>query len=160
RQLYVRRMDRLQATPIDGTESAEIPFFSPDGQWVGFWQPGPDTRQSGELKKVPLAGGPIVTICRTALPAGISWGANGRIIFANHGGGGLWQVADAGGTPEALTTPDPGKGELNHRLPHVLPDSSAVLFTIQRSSGGWDDTQVGVRSLVTGEQKVLVEGSA
>ena len=54
----------------------------------------------GELKKVPLAGGPVVTICRTALPAGISWGPNGRIIFANHGGGGLWQVADAGGTPE------------------------------------------------------------
>jgi serine/threonine-protein kinase len=160
RQLYLRRMDRLQATPIEGTEWAESPFFSPDGQWVGFWQAGPDTLQSGELKKVPLAGGPIVTICRTALPAGISWGSNGRIIFANHGGGGLWHVVDAGGTPEALTTPDLAKGELNHRLPQMLPDGSAVLFTIQRSPGGWDDTQVAVRSLVTGEQKLLVEGAA
>ena len=51
-------------------------------------------RQPGELKKVPLAGGPVVTLCRTALPAGISWGPHGRIIFANHDGGGLWQVAD------------------------------------------------------------------
>ena len=42
RQLYLRRMDRLQATPIEGTERAESPFFSPDGQWVGFWQAGPD----------------------------------------------------------------------------------------------------------------------
>ena len=51
-------------------------------------------------------------------------------------------------------------GELSHRLPHVLPDGNAVLFTIQRSPGGWDDTQVAVRSLVTGEQKLLVEGAA
>lgn len=157
RQLYVRRMDQLRATPIAGTERAETLFFSPDGQWLGFWQAASDSVQTGELKKVPLAGGPTVTICRTALPAGISWGSNGQIIFANHGGGGLWHVADGGGTPEALTTPDPAKGELNHRLPHVLPDSRAVLFTIQRSPGGWDDAQVAVRSLVTGEQKLLVE---
>src|SRR5262249_26772217 len=112
------------------------------------------------LKKVPLAGGPVVILCRTALPAGISWGPSGQIIFANHGGGGLWKVADAGGTPVALTTPDPANGELSHRLPHVLPDGSAVIFTIQRSSGGWDDTQVAVRSLFTGEQKLVVEGAA
>ena len=160
RQLYLRRMDQLQATPIGGTEWAESPFFSPDGQWVGFWQPASDSLQSGELKKVPLAGGPIVTICRTALPAGFSWGPNGRIIFANHAGGGLWQVTDAGGTPEALTTPDSARGELSHRLPHVLPDGRSVLFTIQRSPGGWDDTQVAIRSLVTGEQKLLVAGAA
>jgi serine/threonine-protein kinase len=159
-QLYLRRLDQLQATPIEGTEWADSPFFSPDGQWVGFWQAASDTLQSGELKKVPLAGGPIVSICRTALPAGISWGPNGQIIFANHGGGGLWQVADAGGMPEKLTTPDSTRGELSHRLPHVLPDGRAVLFTIQRSPRDWDDAQVAVRSLVTGEQKVLVESAA
>ena len=154
-------MDRLQATPIEGTERAESPFFSPDGQWVGFWQAGADiSALPRRAEEGPARGGPVVTLCRTALPAGISWGPNGRIIFANHGGGGLWQVADAGGTPEALTTPDPANGELSHRLPHVLPDGSAVLFTIQRSPGGWDDTQVAVRSLVTGEQKLLVEGAA
>ena len=163
RQLYVRRMDRLNATPIEGTDRAESPFFSPDGQWIGFWQAGPNAvgrLTSGELKKVPVAGGPVVTVCRTELPAGISWGPNGRIIFANHGGGGLWQVADAGGTPEAVTTPDLANGELSHRLPYVLPDGNAVLYTVQRSPGGWEDTQVMVRSLVTGEQKRLVEGAA
>lgn len=160
RQLYLRRMDRLHATPIERTERADSPFFSPDGQWIGFWQAASDDLQAGELKKVPIAGGPILTICRMALPAGITWGPNGRIIFANHGGGGLWQVADAGGTPEALTTADSAHGELSHRLPHVLPDGRAVLFTILRSPGAWDDTQVAVRSLVTGEQKVLVEGAA
>ena len=164
RQLYRRRMDQLQATPIAGTDRAESPFFSPDGQWVGFWQARvpADTAAPlvGDLKKVPIGGGPVVTVCQMTLPAGISWAPDGRIIFANHSGGGLWSVADAGGTPEALTTPDLGKHELSHRLPYVLPDGSAVLFTIQRSPGGWDDTQVAVRSLVTREQKTLVEGGA
>jgi len=163
RQLYVRRLERLEAMPLDGTDRAENPFFSPDGQWIGFWQAGPagiGRVGPGELKKVRVAGGPVVTLCQAELPAGISWGPTGRIIFANHGGGGLWQVSDAGGTPEVLTTPDLAQGELAHRLPHVLPDGSAVLFTIQRSPGGWDDTRVAVRSLVTGEQKVLVEGAA
>ena len=149
----------MQATPIEGREWAESPFFSPDGQWVGFWQAAPDTLQSGELKKVALAGSPIVTICRKALPAGISWGPNSRIISANHGGGGLWQVADAGGAPEALTTPDSARGELSHRLPHALPDGRAVLFTVQRSPGG-SGRRAGGCSVTqfTSEQKLLVDG--
>ena len=161
RQLYVRRLDRLDATPFPGTERAESVFFSPDGRWIGFWQAGADPATGalvGELKKVPVAGGPIVTLCRAELPAGISWAPNGRIVFAKQFGGGLWQVTDSGGTPEALTTPDAAKGEVSHRLPHVLPDGSAVLFTIQRSAGEWDDAQVAVRSQVTGETKVLLEG--
>ena len=31
-QLYVRRLDELDAIPIAGTEGASNPFFSPDGQ--------------------------------------------------------------------------------------------------------------------------------
>ena len=36
-QLYVRRLDQLQATPLPGTDGALIPFFSPDGRWIGFF---------------------------------------------------------------------------------------------------------------------------
>jgi serine/threonine-protein kinase len=160
RQLYLRKIDQLNAMPIAGTEGAESPFFSPDGQWVGFWQPDDRPARAGELKKVPTRGGPVVTLCRSGLPAGITWARNGRILFANHDGGGLWQVSDAGGTPEILTTPDAAKGELSHSLPHSLPDGNAVLFTVQRSRGAWEDAQVAVRSLVTGEQKLLVDGAA
>ena len=35
-QLYLRRMDRLTATPIPGTEGATKPFFSPDGTWIAY----------------------------------------------------------------------------------------------------------------------------
>ena len=160
RQLYVRTMGQLDASPIPGTEGAESPFFSPDGQSVGFWQPGSDAGGLGDLKKVRLSGGAAVPLARIALPGGISWGSHGRIVFASHRGGGLWHVSDAGGTPEELTKPDPAKGEFSHRLPDVLPGGEAVLFTIQKSLGGWDDAQVVARSLVTGTQTVLAEGAA
>ena len=100
-QLYARAMDQLSATPISGTSGGISPFFSPDGQWVGF---GAD----GELRKVPLSGGPAVTLCKAAALFGASWGDDGTIVFATQRNGGLSRVSAAGGTPETLTTPQPG----------------------------------------------------
>ena len=101
-QLYARAMDRLSATPIAGTSGGDSPFFSPDGQWVGFGA-------AGELRKVPLGGGPAVTLCKAAALFGASWGSDGTIVFATARNGGLWRVSAAGGTPEALTTLQPGE---------------------------------------------------
>ncbi len=50
RELYLRRLEELEAEPIEGTEGARMPFFSPDGQWVGF-------KTGDELMKVSLRGG-------------------------------------------------------------------------------------------------------
>jgi eukaryotic-like serine/threonine-protein kinase len=159
-QLYMRRLDRLEATPIPGTDGADSPFFSPDGQWIGFWQ-APLGSALGEIKKVPVDGGPAVTVCRAPLLGGVSWGSHGRIVFAHHeDGDGLWHVAEDGGTPEKLTTVDAAKGEFSHRLPYVLPGGDAILFTIQKAVASFDNAVVAVRSLVTGDQTVLVEGAA
>ena len=150
-QLYARAMNQLSATPIAGTSGAQSPFFSPDGQWVGFWA-------AGKLQKVPLAGGPAVPLCDAAAIFGASWGSDDTIVFATARNGGLWRVSAAGGTPQALTTPQ--EGEFSHRLPHVLPGGKAVIFTISKGAQRWDDTQVVVRSLETGQQTVLIEGGA
>jgi serine/threonine-protein kinase len=150
-QLYSRAMDQLSATPISGTSGGSSPFFSPDGRWVGFWA-------EGELRKVPLAGGPAVTLCRTAPLFGASWGTDGTIVFAAGRNGGLSRVSAAGGMPETLTTVQPG--EYSHRLPHVLPGGRAVIFTIAKAPARWNDAQVVVRSLETGKQTVLIEGGA
>jgi serine/threonine-protein kinase len=150
-QLYRRAMDQLSATPISGTSGASSPFFSPDGQWVGF-------AAGGELRKVPLSGGPAVTLCKAAALFGASWGDDGAIVFATARNGGLWRVSAAGGTPEPLTTPQPG--EYSHRLPHMLPGGRAVIYTISKGANLWDDTQIVVRSLETGQQSILVTGGA
>jgi serine/threonine-protein kinase len=144
-------MDQLSATPISGTSGASSPFFSPDGQWVGF-------TADGELRKVPLVGGPAVTLCRASALFGASWGDDGTIVFAEQRNGGLRRVSAVGGTPESLTMPQPG--EYSHRLPQMMPGSRAVIFTILKGPELWDDAQIVVRSLDTGQQTVLVTGGA
>jgi WD40-like Beta Propeller Repeat len=57
-RLYVRPRDQLQATPLAGTEGARDQFFSPDGQWIGFFS-------DGKLKKIPTQGGTPVTLGNT-----------------------------------------------------------------------------------------------
>ena len=76
---------------MPGTEGAAGPFFSPDGQRVGFWA-------DGELKKAPISGGPPVALCRIGMfpPYGTSWGPNDTVVFAKFRGG-LWRVSAEGG---------------------------------------------------------------
>jgi Tol biopolymer transport system component len=146
-QLYVRAIDSFEATPIPGTEGAEGPFFSPDGQSVGFFA-------EGKLKKVPLSGGAPLTLCSASAGRGASWGPDDAIIFAPSTGSGLYRVPAVGGAPKPLTVPDRKKGEFSHRWPEILPGGKALLFTIL----GVGEMRIGVLSLETGDRRVLVEG--
>jgi serine/threonine-protein kinase len=152
-QLYLRRLDELDAIPIAGTDGASTPFFSPDGQWLGFYA-------DGALRKVSVGGGPVVELCKTELIFGASWSSRDQIVFANAWGG-LWQVPAAGGTPTGVTKVQVDAGEVSHRLPQVLPDGETVLFTVTHAVfPEWDDTIVVAQSLLTGTRKVLIEGGA
>jgi serine/threonine-protein kinase len=152
-QLYLRRLDQLAATPIRGTDAGHSPFFSPDGEWVGF--------QAGRaLKKVSLAGGtPPTALCEASPLFGATWGATGTIVFAVTNGG-LWRVPAEGGTPQRLTTVDPAKSEYSHRLPHFLPDGQTVIFTvIPWFLPNWDDARLSAVSIATGERHDLGPGA-
>jgi eukaryotic-like serine/threonine-protein kinase len=151
KQLYVRPIDSLEASPIPATEGAESPFFSPDGQSVGFFA-------EGKLKRVSLSGGAPLTLSSAVAPRGASWGADGNIIYTpSFGTSSLFQVMAAGGTPKPLTTPDRKKGEISHRWPQILPGGKAVLFTVW-TGGSFDDASIGVQSLETGERRTVLEG--
>ena len=151
-QLHRREMDQLGAVPIRGTEGAGFPFLSPDGESVGFFA-------DGALKKVSLAGGPAVTLCDVPGPRmGASWGPDDTIVFAYTGALGLMKVSAAGGVAEPVTTVDADQGEAGHGWLDVLPDGKAVLFTVWSTS--LDDARIAVRSLETGEQRVLVDGTS
>ena len=150
-QLYLRAMDQLESRPIPGTNRADAPFFSPDGRSVGFVS-------DGKLKKVLISGGVPVTLSDDTNLHGASWGDNGTIVFApGSGRRGLFRVSAAGGTPVALTTPDPNKGEVRHSWPQILPGSEAVLFTVW-SGGDWDNAQIVVEQIKERERRVLIEG--
>ena len=148
-ELRLRSLDSPTSTTLAADGPLVNPFFSPDGQSVGFWDRVPQS-----LKRVSVQGGPVSTI--SELPAGIrgaSWGADDTIVFGLNGGG-LWRVAAGGGEPEALTTPAVAQGEGPHEWPEVLPGRDAVLFTATASPIA--ESQIAVLSLDTLEQKVVI----
>jgi serine/threonine protein kinase/Tol biopolymer transport system component len=147
RRLYLRAIDRFEATPILGTEDANEPFFSPDGQSLGF-------SANGELKKVSLSGGAPLTLCKASAMRGATWGPDDMIIFAPSTGSGLYRVSAGGGSPTPLIVPDQSKGESSYRWPAILPGGEALLFTIW----GGTDRRIGVLSLKTGVTRVLIDG--
>jgi serine/threonine-protein kinase len=148
-QLYVRAMDSLDATPIPGTEGAVNPFFSPDGQWLGFFA-------GKKLKKVSVSGGVALTLGEANGPRGASWDSQGMIAFAPTGVSLLQKVPDAGGTPQPLSRFE--KGEASHRWPEFLPGGKALLFDAMTSTFNWTRAQLAVESVGTGERQNLVQG--
>ena len=152
-RLYRRDFDLPEAVALEGTEGAALPFLSPDGQWIGFFT------RDGVLMKAPTEGGlPVAVTGVMSGPAGASWAPDDRIVYDQLAG--LFQVSADGGTPEALTEVDPERGEYRHMLPRMLPGGGAVLFTVQKALFGWDDAEVVVQSLETGERSVLIENAA
>ena len=153
RRIYLRSLDQLQATALSGTENARDPFFSPDGQWIGFFA-------DGKLKKIFVQGGAAVTLCDASDDRGGSWGEDGTIVFTPSARVALSKISSAGGTPQPLTTLDTQAGEVTHRLPQVLPGGKAVLFTSSTLAGGasFEEAEVVVYSMASGQRKTLQRG--
>jgi hypothetical protein len=148
-RLYLRAMDVQEARPIPGTESAVIPFFSPDGQWVGFFA-------GGKLQKVSASGGAAIVLGDAGFPYGASWGGQGMIAFAPALVSVLQQVPDAGGTPLPLTRYE--KGESSHRWPDFLPGGKAVLFAVGPTAINFTNAHVAVELVGKGEPRNLIQG--
>ena len=126
-QLFARRLDELKATPLAGTEGAYAPFFSPDGNSVGFFA-------SGRLSKIALEGGTVTRLCPAEDARGGAWSDDGLIVFSPRPDGPLFSVSSDGGTPSQLTTLDKASSETTHRWPQFLPGSRTVIFTAHPAS--------------------------
>ena len=124
-QLNLRPIDQLGAAPLRGGENGVSPFFSPDGEWVGFVDFNGTT-----LQKVSIFGGPAVTLAESESPiVGASWGLDDQIIFGTPDRG-LFRVPGGGGEPEPLTTPDSEQDETVYTWPFIMPGREAVVFVI------------------------------
>jgi serine/threonine-protein kinase len=149
RQLFIRGLDDFDARPIPGTEHAIHPFFSPGGDWLGFYA-------DGELKKVQLSGGSPIALADVpgSGPLGASWGANDVILFTAGGQNGLFRVSGGGGEAEMFTIPDFERGERQHMWPDILPDGKVALLQV-----AGDTNYIASVSLESGEITRLFPGN-
>jgi serine/threonine-protein kinase len=127
-QLFLRPLDQFEARPIAGTEGAVRPFFSPDSQWIGFFQ------GDNKLRKVRVSGGAPLTICEECKTEFESyWGEDDTIIASDAAG--LYRIPAGGGATQRLTTVDEALGERSHRAPQMLPGAKSMLFTVATTKG-------------------------
>ena len=152
RELFVRRLDQLQAIRLPGTDDALLPFFSPDGEWIGFFA-------ASKLKKVATSGGAVVTLADAPSARGGSWSDDGTIVFSPHQipGTRLMRVASDGGDAEPLGSL--ADGEAIQISPQVLRGGTAVLYTSSRVAGSFNDADLVVEVVPGGSKKIIQRGA-
>jgi eukaryotic-like serine/threonine-protein kinase len=149
-KLFLRRLDEPDAKPLEALGVPHHPFFSPDGQWIAFFD------GTSWLRKVALKGGPAVTVCRVgASPNGGAWVSDNRIVFTTALGV-LFTVDASGGEPERLEMPDPQFGDTS---PEPLPGKDAFLFTRLNRSRSGNDASVFVFDLQSRTSRVALRGA-
>jgi Tol biopolymer transport system component len=145
-KLYLRPLDSLTAVELPGTEGAAAPFFSPDGQQVGFFA-------GGQTKKIRLSGGTPVVVCiRDGFDA--SWSPNDTILIGTAFAG-ILAVSAQGGTPSVLVAPEPGTLYLK---PVSLPDGKSFLY-VRGKPGSFDLWEGVMRSFEKEDSTVVLRGT-
>src|SRR5712692_10007581 len=150
-RLFTRRLDQPNATELAGTHGAFAPFFSLDGQWIAFFA-------QRKLKKISVEGSAAINLCDAPNPRGGSWGEDGTIVFIPDSRVALSKVSSAGGTPQPLTTLDKQAGEITQRWPQMLPGAKAVLFTSSTHGYNYEDADIVVYSIASGQRKTVQHG--
>jgi eukaryotic-like serine/threonine-protein kinase len=134
---------------------ARVPFFSPRGDTVGFY-----SESTGEVQQVRLSGGTATRLLDAADSLGASWGEDGTIVFSAAWGQPLRIRRPGTSESTTLTRLNVEAGERGHLWPQILPGTRAVLFTIWTGAPTWDEVQLGVADLETGEHTVVLRGGA
>jgi Tol biopolymer transport system component len=151
RQLYLRNLNDLNAIPIAGTdEDAASPFFSPNGQWIGYY-----SFVDKQWKKININGGSPIKLCDAPDPHDATWTTNNTILFGRRDGRSIMSVSENGGNAEAVIEAGEGEGVYG---PRMLPGGEWVLFTLSTANtrpSSWEESQIAVQSLKTEDRKVL-----
>ena len=148
-KLFTRRLDQPKATELPGTERATYPFFSPDGQWIGFFS-------SGTVRKVSVEGGAVVPLLGDITLFGNgSWAEDGSIIASDAVARGLLRIPPDGGPPETIAPR--GDGDFALVLPTILPGGKAILFVSAYATDVARDT-IEVLTLADRGRKTVARG--
>jgi serine/threonine-protein kinase len=148
-QFWLREHDQLKSTPVQGTEGAGTPFFSPDGRQLGFLIGGKT------LRTVSLDGGPTQTLTDSANSTGGAWGPDGYVYFETDSG--LGRILATGGPIETIYKIS-AKKEAGAEWPTVLPGGKGLIFRTRLPNQPVADFQIVAMALPHGEAHVLMRG--
>lgn len=153
-RIYVRALDETQAKAVPGTDFATYPFWSPDGKSLAFYS-------SGKLRRVDLAGGPVLDICNAQRFRGGTWGTDDVILFAPDVTTGIFRVSpNAGSAPAAVTTV--AADQTTNRWPVLLPDGKHFVYLASNHSDPGASARNGIyfASLDGKENRFLVSAES
>jgi serine/threonine protein kinase/Tol biopolymer transport system component len=150
-RLIIRRFDQFGDSPIPGTDGADAPVFSPDGQWIAFFSGKRMLKVNVRTRAAPI----LLADNIDRWLSGATWLADDTIVFSrpNHG---LQRVSAEGGEPVAVTSLSQTPREFDHHSPTLLPGGQALLFTVHESDGRFN---VVVEMLATAERKLVIESA-
>jgi serine/threonine protein kinase/Tol biopolymer transport system component len=121
KQIYVRKLNSLDADALEGTEGATYPFWSGDSRFIGFFA-------EGKLKKIGIHGGPAQTLCDALAGRGGAWNRDGVIVFTPGIYEPLYRISANGSSLTQLTRLEKNTDELSHRWPYFLPDQRHIIY--------------------------------
>ena len=151
-RLHLRALDQTETRVLEGTEMAHAPFFSPDGQWIGYFDPLNRT-----LKKISVLGGAPMVLSEAQGHYGATWLENGSIVFSGWPASSLLRIPESGGTPQVMMEGGPGERDTGNSLWPQAVGERAILFTSYSRAAALNTGRIVVRSLETGEQRILFD---
>jgi serine/threonine-protein kinase len=151
-RLFHRGLDAFESRPLDAGD-ATMPFFSHEGDAVGFFSPS-----SGELRQLRLGGGAASRIVDTSGSNGADWGEDHVVVFVERWGGPVRVLRPGTSAAVDLTRIDVAAKESAHIHPQILPGNRGVLFTIWSGAPTWDEAKIAVADLQTGRHSVVLPG--
>ncbi len=148
-RLFVRQLNQTGATEISGTEGATNPFFSPDGQWVVYFD-------GNRLKKVSINGGAAVPLMAASIFSGATWIDDRTLLVGSGGQQGLLRASADGGEPTQILSP--AGAETFYAMPSMLPGGNDALMTVYSTPPNADTSFIDVLSLKYRSRKTVARG--
>jgi serine/threonine-protein kinase len=144
KHLYLSKFDQFERISIASAENFINPFFSPDGNWLGYF--------NGQLiKKVAVSGGAPIPLGEARGFGVAHWSEDNEIVYSV--GRGIFRLNSTSGVTDTLLKVDVSSKEVEYRNPYVLPGGRAILYSV-RVEQGW---RTDIIDLDTGRKKELIE---
>ena len=148
--LYIRSLNSFTTKKLEGTENGLQPFFSPDGNWVGF-------NAAGKMKRVSIHGGGVDIIYNGIVARGACWIDDDTIIFSPSYVSGLLSLSISQNVTKVITSLDSTRKERTHRWPQALPDGEHILYTIGNIDNpqNYENAELAIHSLKDNKKHLL-----